>query len=123
MSSARETSAPAPSASCVTRALQTGRHCSGVALSRSFVVHLIRILVSANLDPLLLDGTELMGERIIVQFARGGNRPRDDAGYAAPRVAPRPRRTLHRMTVMGLPLDTSWQVRNPRSAILSFALY
>jgi transcription initiation factor TFIID subunit 15 len=46
-----------------------------------------------------------------VQFARGGNRPRDDYGHA-PRMAPRPRRTVHRMTITGLPYETSWQVSN-----------
>ncbi|KAK8192708.1 hypothetical protein M8818_007880 [Zalaria obscura] len=53
-------------------------------------------------------GSELMGERLTVQFARGTNRPRD---YAHPehRAAPRPRRTVHRMTITGLPIETSWQ--------------
>ena len=51
-----------------------------------------------------------MGERLVVQFARGGNRPRDDFGHGAPRMAPRPRRTVHRMTITGLPYETSWQV-------------
>jgi transcription initiation factor TFIID subunit 15 len=55
-----------------------------------------------------LDGSEFMGERLVVQFARGGNRPRE--GYDAPRMAPRPRRTVHRMTITGLPFETSWQV-------------
>jgi len=53
-----------------------------------------------------------MGERLVVQFARGSNRPPDDRGFA-PRVAPRPRRTVHRMTITGLPFETSWQVSNP----------
>lgn len=46
-----------------------------------------------------------MGERLVVQFAKGGKRPefRD-------RMAPRPRRTQHRMQITGLPADTSWQV-------------
>ena len=56
-----------------------------------------------------LDGSEFMGERLVVQFARGGTRQRDDPGFA-PRMAPRPRRTVHRMTITGLPPDTSWQV-------------
>jgi hypothetical protein len=55
------------------------------------------------------DGSEFMGERLVVQFARGGNRPRDDYGHQ-PRMAPRPRRTVHRMTITGLPYETSWQV-------------
>lgn len=58
---------------------------------------------------LFSDGSEFMGERLVVQFARGGNRPRDDYGHA-PRMAPRPRRTVHRMTITGLPYETSWQV-------------
>ncbi|KAF2487528.1 hypothetical protein BDY17DRAFT_289150 [Neohortaea acidophila] len=52
-------------------------------------------------------GSDFMGERLVVQFARGGNRPRDD--FQAPRQAPRPRRTVHRMTITGLPQETSWQ--------------
>lgn len=57
-----------------------------------------------------LDGTDFMGERLVVQFARGNSaRPRD--GYHdMPRMAPRPRRTVHRMTITGLPFETSWQV-------------
>jgi len=57
-----------------------------------------------------LDGSEFMGERLVVQFARGGNRPRDGGHYDQPRMAPRPRRTIHRMTLTGLPWETSWQV-------------
>lgn len=57
-----------------------------------------------------LDGSEFMGERLVVQFARG-NQPRPRDGYHdAPRMAPRPRRTVHRMTITGLPFETSWQV-------------
>lgn len=59
-----------------------------------------------------LDGSEFMGERLVVQFARGSNRPHDDRGYQ-PRMAPRPRRTVHRMTITGLPFETSWQVSRP----------
>ncbi|KAL9942925.1 hypothetical protein D7B24_002870 [Verticillium nonalfalfae] len=65
-------------------------------------------------------GSDFMGERLTVQFARG-TRHRD--GGAAPggfnnnnnnnthneRAAPRPRRTQHRMQITGLPTDTSWQ--------------
>ncbi|KAK4966847.1 hypothetical protein LTR42_011160 [Elasticomyces elasticus] len=54
------------------------------------------------------DGSEFMGERLVVQFARGSNRPRDGA-FDQPRMAPRPRRTVHRMTINGLPFETSWQ--------------
>ena len=62
-----------------------------------------------------------MGERLVVQFARGGQRPRDDYGHA-PRMAPRPRRTVHRMTITGLPPETSWQVSNS-PPILSWPRY
>ena len=63
-----------------------------------------------------LDGSEFMGERLVVQFARGSTRPRDDHGFA-PRMAPRPRRTVHRMTITGLPFETSWQVSNSLSRL------
>nr|POE84820.1 serine/arginine-rich splicing factor 6 [Quercus suber] len=49
-----------------------------------------------------------MGERLVVQFARGSNRPREGQEFA-PRMVPRPRRTVHRMTITGLPFETSWQ--------------
>jgi len=54
-------------------------------------------------------GSEFMGERLVVQFARGSTRPRDGPGYGQERMAPRPRRTVHRMTITGLPFETSWQ--------------
>jgi hypothetical protein len=54
------------------------------------------------------DGTEFMGERLTVQFARG-SRARNDFA-TADRTAPRPRRTPHRMQISGLPGETSWQV-------------
>ena len=54
------------------------------------------------------DGTDLNGNRLTVQFARG-TRPRDT--FAAPdRTHPRPRRTAFRMQITGLPGETSWQV-------------
>ncbi|KAJ9621223.1 hypothetical protein H2203_007275 [Taxawa tesnikishii (nom. ined.)] len=53
-------------------------------------------------------GSEFMGERLVVQFARGTTRPREH-GYSEHRAAPRPRRTVHRMTITGLPFETSWQ--------------
>lgn len=56
-----------------------------------------------------LDGSEFMGERLVVQFARGSTRVREGFEHQ-PRMAPRPRRTLHRMTITGLPTETSWQV-------------
>ncbi|KAF2167862.1 hypothetical protein M409DRAFT_22010 [Zasmidium cellare ATCC 36951] len=53
-------------------------------------------------------GSEFMGERLVVQFARGSTRPREGFEHQ-PRMAPRPRRTVHRMTITGLPFETSWQ--------------
>lgn len=54
-------------------------------------------------------GSEFMGERLTVQFARGS---RSREAYAnTERTAPRPRRTPHRMQISGLPGETSWQVR------------
>ncbi|KAL1842932.1 hypothetical protein VTJ49DRAFT_3720 [Mycothermus thermophilus] len=52
-------------------------------------------------------GSDFMGERLTVQFARG-TRHREP-GYGDRNNAPRPRRTPHRMQVTGLPNDTSWQ--------------
>lgn len=51
-----------------------------------------------------------MGERLVVQFARGSTRPPREFDGPAQRTAPRPRRTVHRMTISGLPEQTSWQV-------------
>ncbi|OBU01287.2 hypothetical protein VE01_00335 [Pseudogymnoascus verrucosus] len=52
-------------------------------------------------------GSELKGDRLTVQFARG-SRQRDNFA-ATDRTAPRPRRTPHRMQISGLPGETSWQ--------------
>ncbi|KAI6714028.1 hypothetical protein JHW43_003458 [Diplocarpon mali] len=52
-------------------------------------------------------GSDFMGERLTVQFARG-TRARDTFA-ATERIAPRPRRTPHRMQISGLPGETSWQ--------------
>lgn len=52
-------------------------------------------------------GTELKGERLIVQFARGSRQRENFA--ASDRTAPRPRRTPYRMQISGLPSETSWQ--------------
>ncbi|KFY45162.1 hypothetical protein V495_03095 [Pseudogymnoascus sp. VKM F-4514 (FW-929)] len=57
------------------------------------------------------DGSELKGDRLTVQFARG-SRQRDNFA-ATDRTAPRPRRTPHRMQISGLPGETSWQVCPP----------
>ncbi|KAF2148205.1 hypothetical protein K461DRAFT_208596, partial [Myriangium duriaei CBS 260.36] len=56
-----------------------------------------------------LDGTDFMGERLVVQFARGGSKPQRDFDGPSHRAPPRPRRTVHRMTITGLPAETSWQ--------------
>ncbi|OIW25303.1 hypothetical protein CONLIGDRAFT_685160 [Coniochaeta ligniaria NRRL 30616] len=55
-------------------------------------------------------GSDFMGERLTVQFARG-SRHREGANFGnhGERTAPRPRRTAHRMQISGLPGDTSWQ--------------
>ncbi|KAL8357846.1 hypothetical protein RB601_009337 [Gaeumannomyces tritici] len=60
-------------------------------------------------------GSQFMGERLTVQFARG-SRNRDGgggagngSGFSGERSAPRPRRTPYRMQISGLPNDTSWQ--------------
>ncbi|ORY62517.1 uncharacterized protein BCR38DRAFT_241613 [Pseudomassariella vexata] len=52
-------------------------------------------------------GSDFMGERLTVQFARG-SRHREGFGNHE-RTAPRPRRTPYRMQITGLPNDTSWQ--------------
>lgn len=77
---------------------------------------------SAELCPLTApannhqDGSDFKGTRLTVQFARGP-RPREPPGYAGgghhERAPPRPRRTVHRMTITGLPNETSWQVCLP----------
>jgi len=54
-------------------------------------------------------GSDFMGERLVVQFARGSTRPPRDFDAPMHRAAPRPRRTVHRMTITGLPAETSWQ--------------
>ncbi|KAJ4015175.1 hypothetical protein NW766_005506 [Fusarium irregulare] len=56
------------------------------------------------------DGSDFMGERLTVQFARGSRHREGGGGFGNPeRTAPRPRRTPHRMQITGLPNDTSWQ--------------
>ncbi|KAI9882384.1 MAG: hypothetical protein M1823_005870 [Watsoniomyces obsoletus] len=53
-------------------------------------------------------GSELMGERLTVQFARG-SRQRDPMAGPDRNLIPRPRRTAYRMQISGLPGETSWQ--------------
>lgn len=54
-----------------------------------------------------LDGQDFNGNRLIVQFARGSKQR--DPQFPQERPVPRTRRTIYRMTLTGLPLDTSWQ--------------
>lgn len=55
-------------------------------------------------------GSDFMGERLTVQFARGSRHREGNNTFNNERGnAPRPRRTPHRMQVTGLPNDTSWQ--------------
>lgn len=78
-------------------------------ISRSFsYVILIHLLVASSSHYFNTDGSELKGERLTVQFARGPRR-KDDFGPQE-RQAPRPRRTIYRMQITGLHSDTSWQV-------------
>ncbi|KAL1842445.1 hypothetical protein VTK73DRAFT_3121 [Phialemonium thermophilum] len=64
-------------------------------------------------------GSDFMGERLTVQFARGPRHREGGAfGNHHDRNAPRPRRTPHRMQISGLPNETSWQVC-PTSTSLS----
>ncbi|KAF2761252.1 hypothetical protein EJ05DRAFT_497803 [Pseudovirgaria hyperparasitica] len=53
-------------------------------------------------------GSDFMGERLVVQFARG-SRARNENFPNQERVTPRPRRTPFRMDITGLSTDTSWQ--------------
>ena len=69
------------------------------------------ILLASPPTNLALDGSDFMGERLVVQFARGSTRPRE-YGHPEQRAPPRPRRTVHRMSITGLPFETSWQVSN-----------
>ncbi|KAI1486815.1 hypothetical protein F5X96DRAFT_673271 [Biscogniauxia mediterranea] len=52
-------------------------------------------------------GSDFMGSRLTVQFARGSRHREGFGGHE--RSAPRPRRTPFRMQITGLPNDTSWQ--------------
>ncbi|KKY17723.1 putative pre-rna splicing factor srp2 [Phaeomoniella chlamydospora] len=54
-------------------------------------------------------GTNFKNERLTVQFARGPRQRESGFSGAPERNVPRPRRTIHRMQITGLPVDTSWQ--------------
>lgn len=58
------------------------------------------------------DGSDFKGERLTVQFARGPRRKENFPGPPDRPTAPRPRRTMFRMQISGLP-ETSWQVSSP----------
>lgn len=58
------------------------------------------------------DGSDFKGERLTVQFARGPRRKENFPGPMDRPNMPRPRRTVYRMMVSGLP-ETSWQVSSP----------
>ncbi|KAJ5541379.1 Nucleotide-binding alpha-beta plait [Penicillium frequentans] len=53
-------------------------------------------------------GSDFKGERLTVQFARGPRRKENFPGPPDRPTAPRPRRTMFRMQISGLP-ETSWQ--------------
>ncbi|KAJ5584540.1 uncharacterized protein N7459_004340 [Penicillium hispanicum] len=57
-------------------------------------------------------GSDFKGERLTVQFARGPRRKENFPGPPDRPTAPRPRRTMFRMQIAGLP-ETSWQVSSP----------
>ena len=56
------------------------------------------------------DGRDFQGERLTVQFARGSRHKETFNGPPTRDGPPRPRRTIYRMNITGLPTDTSWQV-------------
>ncbi|KAF7715687.1 RNA recognition motif-containing protein [Penicillium ucsense] len=53
-------------------------------------------------------GSDFKGERLTVQFARGKTRKENFPGPTDRPAVPRPRRTMFRMQISGLP-ETSWQ--------------
>jgi RNA recognition motif-containing protein len=62
-------------------------------------------------------GSDFKGERLTVQFARGPRRKENFPGPPDRPNMPRPRRTIFRMLVSGLP-ETSWQVSSPSFLLL-----
>lgn len=67
-----------------------------------------------------LDGSDFKGERLTVQFARGPRRKENFPGPMERPSMPRPRRTIFRMMISGLP-ETSWQVSSPSPFSLGFS--
>lgn len=65
------------------------------------------------------DGSDFKGERLTVQFARGPRRKENFSGPMDRPSMPRPRRTMFRMRVSGLP-ETSWQVSSPQPISFGF---
>lgn len=57
----------------------------------------------------MADGSDFKGERLTVQFARGPRRKENVPPPMDRPSMPRPRRTIYRMLITGLP-ETSWQV-------------
>lgn len=83
--------------------------------SNNFLQHFVRYSrnferfdLATTLIFVCIDGTDFMGERLIVQFARGSRRIENP--HYQERPTPRPRRTPFRMQISNLPVETSWQV-------------
>lgn len=78
-----------------------------------FWQHTVRNIVSSEYLPMfntpVIDGTDFKGERLTVQFARGPRHKENFPGPSDRSNFPRPRRTIFRMQISGLP-ETSWQV-------------
>ncbi|KAN0083411.1 hypothetical protein V8E54_002499 [Elaphomyces granulatus] len=55
------------------------------------------------------DGSDFKGERLTVQFARGPRHKENFHGQTDRPNVPRPRRTIFRMQITGIPPETSWQ--------------
>jgi len=72
--------------------------------------HDIPNLSPSNPDNPVTDGSDFKGERLTVQFARGPRHKENFSGPPDRNAPPRPRRTIYRMQITGLPTDTSWQV-------------
>lgn len=78
-----------------------------VSCSISYVALYLRYFLIFN--PPIIDGTDFKGERLTVQFARGPRHKENFNGPPDRSNHPRPRRTVFRMQISGLP-ETSWQV-------------
>jgi len=67
----------------------------------------------------MTDGSDFKGERLTVQFARGPRRKENFPGPTDRPALPRPRRTMFRMQISGLP-ETSWQVSSPNLSLSGY---